>query len=161
MNALRITPTVAILALVLTLTGCAADPNYESPEKTVETYLENGPRLKNAVDIPAWNFAWNGLSKTSQQWFEDNWEEICERPGYREACGEQTNPEKQKMVAFGGAIASRGPGRGDRVDDVEIDGDAAEVTLKNWDGALHLVKEGKNWKLDGLFGVEEMASAQW
>ncbi|MFN7972120.1 MAG: hypothetical protein U0166_07170 [Acidobacteriota bacterium] len=151
---------LSLIVPFVLLAGCGADPNYATPEKTVATYIENGPRLRNAVDIAAWNFAWNGLSKTSQQWFEANWETICDRPSYREACGAQNVPDKQKMVAFGAAVADRGPSRGDEIDKVNIDGNTAEVKLKSWPGTIFLVKEGKNWKIDRLFGAEKVASNQ-
>ncbi len=151
-------PLILTLAL---LAGCGANPAYETPEKTAMTYVENGPPLAGVISIPFWNYTWNGLSKESQQWFLDNWETICDRPGHMEACGQQTNPAKQKMVAFGEAIVRHGPGKYDKVKDVDIDGKTAEVTFKNWKGTMYLVKEGANWKIDELFGIEDLPPTKW
>lgn len=155
------TPAAIITFLALASLAACADPNYATPEKTVQTYVENAQPLKNSVDIPAWNFTWGALSESSRSWFDENWEAICARPGYREACGAQSNPEKQRMVAFGAAIAGRGPQRNCKIEGVDVDGDTAEVELSKWNGTLYLVKEGGEWKIDGLFGVEELASNAW
>lgn len=150
-----------LLLAPLLLAACSADPQYATVEQAAQTYTENGPRLVNGIEIPAWNFVYYGLSKTSQQWFDENWEKICDRPAYREACGNQ-GLEKAKIVAFGGAIAPLGPPKFAKIEKIEEDGNTATVTFAKWDGEMHLVKEERgNWKIDGLFGIEEKPESQW
>lgn len=151
----------AFVSVLLLFCACGADPQYKSPEAAAQTYVQNGPLLGEVIDIAAWNFTWNGLSKSRQKWFTENWEKICDQPGYRQACGEQ-GPEKAKMVAFGAAIASRGPVRNAAIKECKPAGRTAEVTFVGWKGTMHLVKEERgNWKLDELFGIEQEDPKNW
>ncbi|MFN7974852.1 MAG: hypothetical protein U0166_21285 [Acidobacteriota bacterium] len=158
---MRIRYAAIPLLAAATLASCGADPQYKSPEAAAQTYVENGPLLAKAIDLAAWNFVWNGMSKSRQKWFEENWEKICDRPDYRAACGEQS-PERAKMVAFGAAVSGRGPLRGAAIKEVKKLGSSADVTFEGWDGTMHLVKEERgNWKLDELFGVEKEDPKNW
>lgn len=147
------TSSVIILAALITvaLVGCGTEQAHKelsTPENTIKTYLRYASGLTDMVSLPHYQRALSCFTRTDQQWFDKNFESLLvdpQDPAYMAFKGMQ-----KKAYVFGIAIARKGPKIGDPFT-VKTTGVFAQVYFRDYRKPVHLVKEGPNWRIKGLF----------
>ncbi|OVE77412.1 hypothetical protein BVX98_02590 [bacterium F11] len=144
-----------VILLSMGILGCGkkAIPQLATPSKTVATYLEYGPGMRSSVNVISFNHALSCFSADDQVWFKENYHTLDFEPGDEDAYNVYSKAHKQAFV-FGEIVSIAGPkGYNRKITEKENDGEAALVEVEGYPTPIPLVKEGPNWRIKGLFGV--------
>jgi hypothetical protein len=137
---------VLVGALVSIFPGCGEE-YYATPEKTLNMYVNNrgmGSRQQYEACL-------HSFSKADQEWFEQHYKSIC-RSAYGRDCPSDYFAEQTTVwVDF---FEPAGPNK-TTIDSSNIDENAGTATLVVDGQEIDFVKEGGNWKIDGMFGMQE------
>jgi len=135
--------------------GCGGEKAFQqlsSPEQTVKTYMDGASSLRSSVDITAYREAISCFSKEDREWFENNHLSLpfdTSDPTYG-----MLRKLQKKAYIFGETVAKAGPTYA-RTISSEKTGDEAVVTVDGYSQPIKLIKEGPNWLIVGLFGIEQ------
>jgi len=153
MNALKAIFLTVIFMCCTIGCGKKAYPQFASPVKTVETYLEHILDMSTSINPVEMNKALACFTGDEKRWFKENYHTLDFDPGDQDSYSLYSKAQKQAFV-FGEIVASAGPKRKNpRVTEKEVSGETAVVEVDGYNEPIRLVKEGPNWKIKGMFGV--------
>ena len=150
---------VVLTGVVLgTLSGCGdeVNPNLATPTSTVQTYLSIADRLAGAkeIDLGGVRDGVQCFSKADRQWFKNNFKTYPLDELTGNASMAISEPAIRQAFVFMYGVVPRGP-RGDGKALQVVTETATDATVKiDNDVTIPLIKEGPNWRINGLFGAK-------
>ena len=123
-----------------------------TPEKTIETYVSQALTLEKMADPLAYSRVMDCFSKKIQTWWENNANNLLEDPSIVDGFV----GSKREAVVFAKYVIPKGPKvKYGPVEPVRISLSGDKASYRLGDTQLNLIKEGKNWRIDSLFGLEK------
>ncbi len=143
---------------VFFVSGCApgeqAFPRLATPSSTMASYLTDSPKLLGMTDLKSYMLCIGCFSKADRDWFDNNFATLPFSKS--EDDYKMLSLAQKKAYAFGEIVVKAGPKADNPTIFVrELTADTAVVQIQDVPGEYHLVKEGPNWRIKGLFGVDE------
>lgn len=141
------------LLVALVFIGCSekAYKELSTPEKTLDTYTHYAPLLLRMISLQDYLKAISCFSKEDRDWFENNYDSLPrpqDDPSYK-----ILNIGNKKAYMFGEIVSKSGP-RNAKITNKEESGSDVILYVQNYSQPIRLTKEGPNWRIVGLFGVE-------
>jgi hypothetical protein len=138
--------------LLLISVGCGEE-YFSTPEKTLEHYVKNrmmGSRQEYEAVL-------NSFTRDDRTWWDDHYLKLCTAL-YAKDCPGQGLPTETTIWVD--KFEPAGP-RTDQVEKSEVDEDKGTATLTVEGQEIEFVKERGNWKMVGMFGMQDELEDQY
>lgn len=139
---------------VFILSGCG-NPDYATPEKTLERYI----RYKGMTSMAEADNTIKCFTKADQQWWSEHFMITCYAIFGKFSAACENNISAQTSV-WGNSFEDAGPSS-TNVESSNIDEHEGTATLVVNGKDVYFVKEHGDWKFDGFFGVVEQLEEQY
>lgn len=152
-NISLVTAGLILFGLVF-LTGCSDKPKdyLVTPETTIETYMMKAGSLKRIIDPLAYSRAIDCFAKPAVAWYKANADGLVEDKGELDGYV----GSKREAYVFANFVVPFGPEPRMGKPEVEkVSQSKKKATFRVNGMELDLVKEGPNWRIASMFGLEK------
>lgn len=135
-----------LLCSFLCIAASCGQEHFKTPEKTLAFYFENKP----AGSAAQMNAVLTCFTKSDQDWFQKHYRTICDKL-YGLDC--PAGEVQAQSTIWTDKIEPVGPSSG-TADSIKVDDKAGTAVVTVGGNEYDMVKEGADWKFDGMFGAD-------
>ena|ERR1044071_6406416 len=150
----RLTSLLWIAALLFSFAACK-DERFATPELTLQHYVE----VRHMATIPEIENCLKCFTTKTKEWWDHNYVAACQAKmgAFNSLCSATRINESNIWSAL---IEPAGPSTA-QVDSSNINETDGSAVLVVQGKKIYFLREGGNWKIDGLFGADDELKANY